>query len=270
MTLRALLALPLLLAACGDKTDTSAVEEAWTCDADHEDWERCSDGVIEWCHAEVTPPHFHAGADCAAAGYTCAELEPGAAACVDQGSACEAGEATCEEGVARTCVDGHFTVTPCGLSQECHVHDGHAECEDTGGLDDDSLCEAYQEGHRHEAGLATSLDEVFSSSSHAPLDELVEVHLPDQAEAFIHFPVAETGTYRVMFDAAGVFSGVLDAAGVDQGAVAGAAFEACPEQLPEVWTASLTAGDGTVPYVLRLGPAAAQDLVLTISLESTR
>lgn len=259
------------LVACKEETqDTSTPVETWECDADHDDWERCEDGVMTWCHADVETPHFHASTDCAADGYVCAEREPGDAVCVDEATSCNDADASCGEGIAYNCLDGKRTVERCSLSQACHLHEGVAQCEDADEIADEAVCDAFVDGHRHEAGLVQSFDEVFSSASHAPLNEWVTVELPEQADAYLHFPVAAGGTYRVLLDHSGILADVSNREGVAATATSEGALEACPTEVPETWTANLAGADSSIPYVLHFSPVPADTLVFMVHMIEAR
>ena len=150
LALAALLALPLL-AACESDGGGEEGTTTWECDAAHDDWELCTDGVVQWCHVlEGMEPHFHNGANCAALGLECVELTAGDAACVDMDSSCTEGDSYCgaegteDENTAFTCVDGHLAVEPCGTAYHCHEEDGAAVCE----LEGEDECGGH--GHLHD------------------------------------------------------------------------------------------------------------------------
>ena len=107
-------------AACG--SDDAVEEETWSCDAEHDGWERCDAGDIIWCHASGTS-HFHSGAKCSTGGYACTQTSPSVAVCTSTVTGCTDGERRCEGNVAVQCEGGYLGYTPCGTRKTCLVDD---------------------------------------------------------------------------------------------------------------------------------------------------
>ncbi len=144
-----------LLSAGACDSDEGAASERWECDEAHADWERCHGGVIEWCHVlDGSEPHFHHSTDCHALGLECFEPESGAAFCFDPEYACTTGEFRCgeagsaEHNTAFNCVDGHWTIDPCGTAGECHEEEDRAHCERAG--HDHHHDDHHHDDHHHD------------------------------------------------------------------------------------------------------------------------
>ena len=111
-----LLLLSAALAACGDDTESSAAE-AWACSESKNLSERCEEGEVVWCHA-VGTPHFHGGAKCALAQYSCIEVTEDRAVCSNN-ETCADGDFRCEGNTAINCVQGVIGLEPCGTRKKC-------------------------------------------------------------------------------------------------------------------------------------------------------
>ena len=294
-----LIGISLALGACGSDDDPanpaaggaggsagsgasagSGGSSAWQCDADHADWESCSENKVQYCHiVSGMAPHFHWGMDCEALGYTCHDDGAGHATCVDMAQTCTAGEFRCEDNTAYNCIDGHMGIETCGTAQTCHeeaseahceeasnecgghghVHDNMCHCDDGYKVDpEDPLncvaevsfaqlaCDEFQSGTVEQRQVVTTFAEVFGPDSRADLDVPVEVQLPDNQVSYIHFPVTATGEYVLFFDKAGVFDTVLHRGDKTTGQAVspppsgGTPNGKCETVLPEHWHASLT------------------------------
>ncbi len=108
-------------------------EKAWECEDGKDGWERCTDNKVQYCHiVEGMEPHFHWGQDCQKDGYECVEVKDGEAVCVDHSTSCSEGDFHCDglDDTAYNCVDGHYSVIPCGTSKACHETTTEAVCEE--------------------------------------------------------------------------------------------------------------------------------------------
>ena len=240
-------------------------DDSFVCDASHDQWEQCTDNMVQWCHAELQDPHFHWGANCEDIGLECVELSESEAACVDTGSTCTPADANCQDNTAYNCLpDGHWAVEPCTSS--CVEQAGEAQCEQqcTTTAPDDA-CAALATAAEQKQ-VVENFDDVFSEDYHAELNVAVEVTLPDNAASQIHFPVAASGEFVVFLDTVEVFDTFLDQSANDMLAAGGGANSACPNDLPDHYYADLIySGSGDpVPYVLRFKAVPTQTVTFIV------
>lgn len=267
-TRRALLVfLPVLAVSCGDDEAMPVDEETFACTEERDGWQQCVDGAVQWCHVlPDTPPHFHSGAHCERLGLTCVEHADNRASCVDESTSCSAGESRCSEAnEALTCLDGRFTIEPCGTARECHVHDGVAECEEPMSPEDfpTMACTTFQdEAHAETKDVALAIEDVFDHAYHAERGRPTTVTLPENRVSYIHFPVEWHGDYVVFLSEAGVLDEIVDREEAVMTKSGGVPNGKCSDVIRDHYHAHLhydppSGHSGPIPYVLRFasGPA---------------
>lgn len=286
-TLRyALFAGLLFLVACGGTGEE--LTGFGECTFERADWRQCKDGKIQWCHAVTEEDsHFHWGADCAAMGLSCVNVNnEGKAACVDDSKTCAVADQKCENNTAYFCVNGKLAQEVCGTAKECHVDGGETphcvtkstECSGHGTLkDNECVCdEGYKQNPSDKQGcisevsfpqqscdmfagnaMVKSVVDSFSKfkEAHAELDTPYEVTLPDNKASYVHFPVAETGEYVIFLSEPEVFDSFMHRNETDIAPNGGVPNEKCKDAIKDHWHGGLTfdgTGDATkVPYILR-------------------
>ncbi|MCK6511387.1 hypothetical protein L6R29_15630 [Myxococcota bacterium] len=106
----------------------------FACGLNQNGWQRCVDNKIRYCHATTEEDgHFHWGQKCVDQGLLCEIVGERKAACIDKTKACQANEAKCENNTVYTCINGFFSVTPCGTAKTCTVEGGSAQCKSNSG-----------------------------------------------------------------------------------------------------------------------------------------
>jgi hypothetical protein len=127
--MQALIWAPLALGGCDGGGES--VRSQFECAAETDGWERCDEGLVQWCHA-LSDPHFHAGRDCARDGLLCVVGLDHLGYCAAEEDRCDeastAGE--CVEGAAYNCVEGRRGERRCGVGKTCEVFNGLARCVD--------------------------------------------------------------------------------------------------------------------------------------------
>lgn len=242
------------LATPADQDAAADASTTWVCDSQHDDWERCAEERVQYCHVlDGMEPHFHWGADCASLGLSCTQIEPGKAACVDRSTKCAASDVRCDQNAVVFCADGWVARTPCGTSKECVEHDGPPRCVDKSGTEQ-SACEVF-------AGKAASENAVadFASFPDAHVDpgKLYEIQLPQGSAGYVHFPVTATGDYYLYLAGKGFFDAFEHRGGTDvvPAASGGTPHESCAALIGDQWHSTLVYdGPGAgepVPYVVR-------------------
>lgn len=101
----------------------------FVCGVETDGFERCTDGVVEWCHA-LGDPHFHGGRDCARDGQSCVVGPDRLGYCAADDATCEAASTPgeCVDNAAYNCVEGLRGERRCGVGKTCAVEDGWAQC----------------------------------------------------------------------------------------------------------------------------------------------
>ncbi|MED5372068.1 MAG: hypothetical protein VX899_13705 [Myxococcota bacterium] len=210
-------------------------------------------------------------ATCTEGEATCSEDGGASGNCVDgllqialceSGSLCEVGDdgfASCERTSADECAGhGQMTDDGCACEDGYTQEDGHS---DNCVMDPEAMCALFADtDHIHQttaaeiAGSSSEGTGAFTSASHAPTMEVVEVQLTAGAPGYVHFPVVLDGSYAVMLDSADRFGGFQHRDGsVVESSALGPVSE-CSALLLEHHQGEGFENDGDekVPYVLEL------------------
>jgi hypothetical protein len=248
------------------------------CTNDRPDWKQCSDGKIQVCHiVSGMDPHFHWGADCAALGLSCVNIDnQGKAACVDESKSCAAADEKCDSNTAYFCVDGKLGQEPCGTAAECHagageaphceekgtecgghgtLHGDHCDC-DTGYKQDPAdktNCIAEKEFAEIAcddfSGAAAALTPASSfadwSKAHAELDKVYELTLSESGETFLHFDVKESGEYVIFLSEVDALDTFLDESEQAVTPAGGVPNGKCATAIKDHWHADMTLPTGS-------------------------
>ncbi len=112
----------------------------------------------------------------------------------------------------------------------------------------------------------TQLDEVFSPAHHAPRNIPIEVKLPADAHAFIHFPILEAGNYVIYATNSERLAGLEHKGGDTIKTSTAAAPDACSTVLTGGLTSDLTEHPtGPVPIAIEFHEGSAETVGLIIS-----
>lgn len=115
-------------------------------------------------------------------------------------------------------------------------------------------CDMFRASHTSES-VVTSFQDF--KNAHANLDQPYDVTLPDNAPAYLHFPVKATGEYVIFLSDPDRFDAFVHRSGTDvsPAATGGVGNGSCGELIQDHWHGSLTfdgaATDTVVPYIVR-------------------
>lgn len=115
----------------------------FVCERAKNGWQLCNQNRVRYCHID----HFHTGQNCAQQNLECVETGEKTAVCLDKSKSCKGSEFKCDKNIAYNCIEGSFSVEPCGTAKTCETVDGKATCkskvEECGGKGElhDGKCE---------------------------------------------------------------------------------------------------------------------------------
>ncbi|MEM6462007.1 MAG: hypothetical protein AAF724_08835 [Pseudomonadota bacterium] len=130
------------------------------------------------------------------------------------------------------------------------------------------MCEQFAISGATKTVMPTmQLSEDFIPKHHAPRNIPIEVSLPENVVAYIHFPIVEDGTYFIYATEPDRMAGLLEKNGDAISSSTVSAPEACPDVLTGGLTANINVGEltGPRPIAIELTAGAATSLRLIVS-----
>lgn len=130
------------------------------------------------------------------------------------------------------------------------------------------MCEQFAiKGATTKVKATEKFDKVFSPPHHAPRNVPIEVALPKDAEAFIHFPIVHDGTYLIYATDPSRLAGVKEKDGKAISTKTASAPAACADMLKGGLSADVEIGKipGPRPIAIEFKKGAAETIGLIIS-----